>query len=258
MRLPSFFGRTQSDASPQPDYFDVDGGTVYAVGDIHGEITLLESLVEKIRGDVALPGTPGPKTLVFVGDFVDRGEDSRGALEFLANLAIPDCEVVLIRGNHEQQMLDFLKDPIGQRRWLDWGGRETLASFGIRSAFPTADDDQYIGIASEFREALGGLLSMVEQRTVLSQQIGNVILCHGGMDPDISITEQNPKYLMWGSESFMTRGGPPGYWYVHGHIIHEQPRIIGNRIAVDTGAYKTGILSVARITDDGCSFLQQY
>ncbi len=213
--------------------------------------------MKRIRADIARPETPGPKTLVFVGDLVDRGEDSRAVLEYLSDLSIPNCKIVLLRGNHEDQMVNFIEDPVGKRRWLDWGGRETLQSFGVRPPFPTADDDELYKTAEEFSTALGQLRDVVDSRTVLSWRVGNVIFCHGGMDPDIEIDQQHPKCLMWGSESFMERGGPPGYWYVHGHIIQEQPSIIGNRIAIDTGAYKTGLLTVARITDSGCAFLQQ-
>jgi serine/threonine protein phosphatase 1 len=255
MRISSLFGRALDRATPQPDRFDV-GGTLYAVGDVHGEITLLKALVKRIRADAGRPETMGPKKLVFVGDLVDRGENSRAVLEYLSTLTIPDCEIIFLLGNHEQQMLKFADDPVRHHRWLDWGGRETLTSFGVRS-FPASDEEHFLQIGEDFRDALGKLRSFVEDRTVLSCRMGNVILSHGGMDPDRDIEDQPEKYLIWGGNRFMERGGPPGYWYVHGHIIHDTPGVFGNRIAIDTGAYRTGILTVARITDDGCAFLQQ-
>jgi serine/threonine protein phosphatase 1 len=257
MRIPSLFGRGRGDSpSPQPEFFDV-GGTAYAVGDVHGKLNLLKALVDRIRADVANPATPGPKTLVFMGDYVDRGEDSRGVLEYLAALDIPDCELVFLRGNHEQQMVDFIDEPLAKRRWLDWGGRETLASFGFPAIFPTADDEEYIRMADAFGEALGALRRFIDERTVLWWRIGNVVFSHGGMEPSLPIDQQSPKTMLWGSDAFMKQGGPPGYWHVHGHVIQPKPGIFGNRIAVDTGAYDTGLLTVARITDDGCAFLQQ-
>lgn len=256
MRMPSLFGKNRGAAGPvQPGNFDV-GGTLYAVGDIHGKLALLKGLMKRIRADIERPGTPSPKTLVLIGDYVDRGEDSRGVLEYLDKLEIPDCRIVFLRGNHEQQMIDFIDDPLEKRRWLDWGGMETLASFGIPAVFPTAEDEEYIRISEAFGQALGPLRRFVEERTVLWWRVGNVVLSHGGMRPDCPIDEQSAKTMLWGSQTFMQYGGPPGFWHVHGHVIHDKPGIYGNRIAVDTGAYDTGVLTVARITDDGVAFLQ--
>jgi len=255
MRLSSLFSRDRNDGRT-PAFFDVDG-TVYAIGDIHGKLALLEKLVTRIRADIAKNGAHGRNTIVFMGDFVDRGEDSRGVLEYLDALEIPGCTLVFLRGNHEQQMLDFIDDPVGQCRWLDWGGMETLASFGIPAVFPTADDEEFEQTGRAFAKALGKLRVFVEHRCVYWWRVGNVVFSHAGMDPERPIDEQKPKAMMWGPPGFMERGGPPGYWHVHGHIIQETPGIFGNRIAVDTGAYRTGVLTVARITDDGCAFLQQ-
>ena len=257
MRIPSLFGKSRGTSPPHPEFFDAEGGTVYAVGDIHGELDLLKGLVGKISADVQRPQTDAPKTLVFMGDYVDRGVDSRGVLEYLADLKVPNCQIIFLRGNHEQQMVDFIDRPFEKRRWLEWGGVETLASFDIAPVFPTADEDDYIRTAESFGKAFGDLRKFIEERTVFFWQLGNIIFSHGGMDPALPVDEQKPKTMLWGNESFMRFGGPEGFWHVHGHVIHDKPGIYGNRIAVDTGAYKTGVLTVARITDDGCAFLQQ-
>jgi len=256
MRIPSLFGQKR-DAEPhaQPDFFDLDG-TVYAVGDVHGKLGLLKGLMTKLRADIAHEGTPGPKKLIFMGDYVDRGEDSKGVLQFLAGLAIPDCEIIFLRGNHEQQMIDFIDAPLKKQRWLDWGGMETLESFDRPAIFATASDTELTKAAQAFSAALGDLRQFIDERTRYWWRVGNVVFSHGGMDPSLSIDEQSPKTMLWGSQAFMDRGGPPGYWHVHGHVIHDQAAIIGNRIAVDTGAYASRILTAARITRDGCTFLK--
>jgi len=255
MRIPSLFGKGRGDAVPiQPEYFDVEG-TVYAVGDIHGELDLLRGLVKRIRADIERPQTPGPKRLIFMGDYVDRGEDSAGVLRYLSGLRLPDCEIIYLRGNHEQQMVDFIDDPLTKRRWLDWGGMDTLRSFGIEGTFATASDAELYSTAEKFRIAFGALREFIEDRTDFWFQIGNVVFSHAGMDPALPIDAQRSKTMLWGERSFMERGGPPGFWHVHGHVIHEQAGIIGNRIAIDTGAYATGTLTAARITSDGCAFL---
>ena len=256
MRLSSLFGRGRDESAPvQPEFFDVDG-TVYAVGDVHGELDLLKGLVARLRDDIGREGTFGPKKLIFMGDYVDRGEDSRGVLQYLSKLSIPDCEVIFLRGNHEQQMVDFIDDPLKKRRWLDWGGMETLQSFDQPAVFATASDAELIEAAAAFGEAFGELRQFIDERTEFWSRVGNVIFSHGGMEPHLPIEEQTSKTMLWGSRAFMDFGGPPGYWHVHGHVIHDEPAIVGNRIAVDTGAYKTGILTAARITDEGCAFLQ--
>ena len=257
MRIPSLFGKGRDGAAPtQPEKFELDG-TLYAIGDIHGKINLLKGLMSRVRADIARPETPGPKTLVFMGDYVDRGEGSRQVLEYLADLDIPGCRIVFLRGNHEQQMLDFIDRPYEKRRWLDWGGAETLTSFGLRPVFPTAEAEEYIEVAAEFGKVMVNLRAFIEEHTVYWWRVGNIVLSHGGMDPAQPIDEQKPRTMLWGDQSFLKQGGPPGFWHVHGHYIHKKPGIYGNRIAVDTGAYESGILTVARITRRGCAFLQQ-
>lgn len=256
MRIPSLFAKGRGGAArTHPEHFDLDG-TLYAVGDIHGKIDLLTGLMARIRADVGRAETPGPKTLVFMGDYVDRGEASRQVLEYLSDLDIPGCKIVYLRGNHEQQMVDFIDRPYRKRRWLEWGGAETLASFGLSTVFPTAEAEEYERTAAAFGTALGDLRSLIEERTVYWWRVGNVVLSHGGMDPALPIDEQSPKTMLWGHQNFLQQGGPPGFWHVHGHYIHRKPGIYGNRIAVDSGAYETGVLTVARITRKGCAFLQ--
>lgn len=256
MRLPSLFGSGRNtSASPQPDSFDVEG-ILYAVGDVHGKLDLLKGMVARLRDDIEGGEASQPKKLIFMGDYVDRGEDSRGVLQFLSELSIPDCEIVFLRGNHEQQMIDFIDEPLTKKRWLDWGGMETLQSFDQPAIFATASDDALLKSSAAFREALGPLRQFVDQRMQIWRREGNVIFSHAGMDPSLSIDQQINKTMLWGSQAFMERGGPEGFWHVHGHVIHDQPAVIGNRIAVDTGAYKSGVLTAARITSDGCAFLE--
>jgi len=256
MRLSSLFGKgREGHASTQPEHFDVEG-TVYAVGDIHGELDLLQGLMKRVRADIERDDTAGPKRLIFMGDYVDRGEDSRGVLQYLAALDIPECEIIYLRGNHEQQMIDFVDNPLIKQRWLDWGGMETLESFDIPAVFATASDRELLAVAEKMQNALGPLRHFVETRTRHWFQVGNVIFTHAGMDPSLPIDSQQNNTMMWGSKAFMEYGGPPGYWYVHGHVIYENASIMGNRIAVDTGAYSSGMLTVARITKDGCAFLE--
>lgn len=250
------FKRDRKSSKTVPDRIDVSG-TLYAVGDIHGMSALMNVMINFIREDAAKPNTPGPKTLVLMGDYIDRGEDSKGVLESLNALeSDDDLRVVLLRGNHDVLMLNFVDDPIKHSEWLNWGGVQTLASFGVPPVLPTASDEELHSAATQLGDALGELRELISKRTVLMHRNGNVVCAHAGLRPDEPVGEQPEKVLLWGSRRFMDQGGPPGLWTVHGHFIVEKAAIAGNRIAVDTGAYATGVLSAARINRHGVKFIR--
>ena len=256
MRLPRlpFARRGRAPATPLPGLPEVEG-TLYVVGDLHGCSALLDRMLGRIEADAW--DRDGPSTLVFVGDYVDRGEDSKGVLERLA--ALPAQEGarrhVFVRGNHEEALLRFLSDPLGGRDWLEWGGVQTLASFGVDPVLSSAPDGALRGVSAALRRAMGPLVRWLEEVPVLMHREGNVVACHAGMVPDLPPEGQPRQALLWGSRRFMERGGPPGLWVVHGHTIVDEAQVIGNRIAVDTGAYDTGTLSAAAIGRDGMTFL---
>lgn len=251
------FKRRRPAVNPPPDHFDVPG-TVYAVGDIHGMPDLLDGLVEQILADATEQETVGPNTLIFMGDYVDRGPDSRGVLRILTELEpSPGNEIVFLLGNHEAIMLDFVSDPLTYRQWLDWGGIQTLASFDVAPVMASSAEEELERAAAELKEALGEYRTFLQTATVMKHRIGNVLFCHAGMIPDVPYEEQPDDRLLWGSRRFMERGGIPGYWTVHGHTIVDEPGFIDNRIAIDTGAYASNVLTAARITSDGCTFMQQ-
>ena len=109
-----------------------DGVRLYAIGDIHGCAGLLDRLLEKISQEERAHG--GAARLIFLGDYVDRGPDSRGVLDRLIDVARRRPDTVFLKGNHEAVLLDFLADPEAASDWLSWGGVETLKSYGVRDA----------------------------------------------------------------------------------------------------------------------------
>ena len=110
----------------------VDGGLVYAIGDIHGRYDLLKRLLADISADAELRGQR--PTLVFLGDYVDRGPDSARVLQALWWLQRwADLDVRLLKGNHEAALLRFVHDPESAGPWLAFGGRETLAAYGVQA-----------------------------------------------------------------------------------------------------------------------------
>ena len=256
MAFLNMFKRERVPADVVPADFNV-AGTVYAIGDLHGMPHLLDVMLDFIVEDAPKHKTYGPTTVVFMGDYVDRGEDSKGVLERLSALKDDGkSRYVFLRGNHDAIMIDFIDDPVKHHQWLEWGGVQTLASFGVPPIMAGASEEELKETAALFSKALGDdLRHFVEKRTKLLHQNGNVLFCHAAVLPDRPIENQPEEAMMWGSRRFMEHGGPPGRWTVHGHTIVDKPQIFGNRIAIDTGAYATGILSGARITNHDCKFI---
>ena len=229
---------------------------VYAIGDIHGSSHLLAQLLEVIDQDFQSAGYQNPH-LVFVGDYVDRGEESAAVLQQLTTLrgSLPN-NVTCLMGNHEKMMLDFLDDPEERGpRWLRNGGLQTLASFGIGALTETAPPLQLQHARSALRQALPDGLEDWLRGLPLYWQSGNVVVTHAGADPTHPIQEQERNTLLWGTRDFTKTPRPDGLWIVHGHIVVDTAHAEAGRIAVDTGAYFSGRLTAAAIAPDQLRFL---
>ena len=234
-------------AAPAPER------ATYAVGDIHGRADLLETLLARIAADVEERG--GPADLVFLGDYVDRGPDSRAVLERLAALGPgPWHAPICLMGNHERLMLDFLADPLAGPWWLGCGGAATLASFGIEAARDEADPATLAGLARALDARLGDMRGFIEG-LALTHLSGTLLIAHAGADPDRPPEAQPEEALLWGRSAIRRRPRGDGIWTLHGHFKLAEPEIAPGRIAVDTGAWQTGRLTAARIGPDGVAFL---
>lgn len=231
---------------------------IYAVGDVHGRADLMEVLLEKIlvdalrererSGDVCPP-------VVFLGDVVDRGPDSKGALELLCAIRDwPEIAPILLMGNHEAMLLKFLSDPVRHRRWLTYGGYETLVSYGLGRVGDLGDETELQRIAAALAEAMGDHLEMLQQ-AVTWHVDGNLAFVHAGADPDLPIEMQPEDALIWGTEAFERKRRRDGIWIVHGHTIVEKPVARRGRIPLDTGAYITGVLTALKIHGTDLRFL---
>jgi len=227
------------------------GVRVYAVGDIHGCTAELGRLMDAILSDRA--DWDGTCHLVFLGDYVDRGPDSRGTVERL--LAPPaGFEVRYLRGNHEQTLLDFVDDASLYRGWKDFGGRETLLSYGVTP--PRFDEPSALEEARlAFRSALPPSHLAFFHSLPLSLTIGSYFFAHAGVRPGVVLERQSAEDLMWIRDEFLLSPVDFGKVVVHGHTPTEQPVRRANRIGVDTGAYATGLLTAAVLEGETCRFL---
>ena len=220
---------------------------IYAVGDIHGRFDLLEELLEKIRKDEQAQEDGRATQLVFLGDYVDRGDASRGVLEELSKLReTTDFSIVFLMGNHEEAMLRFLEAPVSEASWLQYGGLQTLASFGIttRLVKPTRADIN--AMHQEFCSAIRPYLTFLND-LVLQHASGDYFFCHAGVNPEKTLSQQSKRALLWGHALALVDQPRPRKRIVHGHY---DDLVVSNkigRICIDTGAYYSGILTALRV-----------
>jgi len=232
-----------------------DGVRVYAIGDIHGRLDLLRMLHTKIQKD--LEAKPVEECiLVYMGDYVDRGPHANGVISTLIRGVPFQAEAHYLKGNHEDALLTFLDDPSFLRMWRDYGGIETLASYGVRIPPVESGEDWIQETHMKFMAALPRTHLAFLQGLKLTYEKGDFFFAHAGVRPGVSLEEQQSADLLWIREPFLVSKRFHGKMVVHGHTPQEQPVIKTNRIGIDTGAYITGALTSIVIEGTTFRFLQ--
>jgi diadenosine tetraphosphatase ApaH/serine/threonine PP2A family protein phosphatase len=229
------------------------GQLVYAVGDIHGRSDLLAELLADIAADAAGEDA-AKKTLIFVGDYVDRGPDSRGVVEALLQALPEGFSTHFLKGNHEALLLDFLDDPGRLDHWRVNGGEATMRSYGV-------DVESLKGAPSEaWRDAFMAALPPAHfdfyRHLKLDVTLGDYLFVHAGVRPDVPLHAQNDQDLIWIRDEFLDATEPFGKIVVHGHTPVREPVVRSNRIGIDTGAVFSGRLTALRLQNDDWRFLQ--
>jgi serine/threonine protein phosphatase 1 len=224
------------------------GARAYAIGDIHGRLDLLDALLCKIEAEIA--ERPADRIfLIFLGDLIDRGPDSAEVVERLRTYLAPaGVKLVFLMGNHEEVMLKVLageKDVLDA--WLTFGGAECLESYGISRR-------ELEGLSEEAALALIAQRVPAAHRTFLESfadtfRFGDYLFVHAGIRPGLGIEEQAGKDLRWIREPFLSDSKEHGCMVVHGHTIVEKVDERRNRIGIDTGAYRTGILTALAVEE---------
>lgn len=241
--------------SPQPLRRRIDLGEVppsfafYAIGDVHGCLDLLLEAEEKIERDVTRHGIPG--LVLLLGDYIDRGPQSAGVLAHLLTPPPKGCRRLALCGNHEAAFLSFFRDPLANLQWLDFGGRETLKSYGL-------DCDYFLTRwGRDTRELVRAMNTAVPESHIrlieglpISLRSKGIVFVHAGLRPGISLSLQADDDLLWIREPFLSEGPKLPLLVVHGHTPSDSPQIGPNRIGIDTAAFATGKLTVLRIKDD--------
>jgi serine/threonine protein phosphatase 1 len=233
-----------------------EGQLLYAVGDIHGRLDLLQSLLDLIDADARASGHAGRRTLVFLGDYVDRGPDSRGVVERLMRDLPQGFDTHFLKGNHEAILLDFLEDAWRLDHWRLNGGDATMLSYGV----DTERLGRFGAPPETWRDAFAEALPEAHLRFFKSLQLsasfGDYLFVHAGVRPGVPLAAQSEADLIWIRGPFLDHAGPLGKIVVHGHTPGQEPVTRPNRIGIDTGAVFTGRLTALRLQDGSREFLQ--
>jgi len=251
-RLLSRFAKPSPSAVRAPD-----GRRLYAIGDIHGHLDLLEGLLARIRADEAAHG--GPKgELIFLGDLINRGPQSAQVIDHLIAVQAERPETRFLLGNHEEVFLKALGGDGRALRFFDrMGGTQTILSYGIaREAYDAADYDELaemlqVAVPPAHRAFLASFEDLIVE--------GNYVFVHAGIRPGVPLDEQQPGDLRWIRDEFLRLSKPliPGMVIIHGHTICDDIVERPGRIGLDTGAYRSGVLSAMGFEDSRRWILQE-
>ena len=255
MTLHAFESRWEPAPRPTPP-----GTTLLAIGDVHGHLEHLDALLGLLRSEIARARAAGRACeLVLIGDYVDRGPANLGVLRRVldlerGSLGIP---VTALRGNHDHYLIDFLMapepDPEAIEAWCGNGGGATLAELGLSEKDLLTRDPMVL--AARGRDAAGPEILGLLARLELHRPIGEYLFVHAGVHPDRLLAEHGLRELLWLREPFLsTRKWAHPFAVVHGHTIRG-PEVCPHRIAIDSGAYRTGVLTAVQLADDRLRFL---
>lgn len=232
-----------------------EGQRLYAVGDVHGRLDLLDDMLNRIEADLARRPHPRAR-VIMLGDYVDRGPDSRGVIARLLALREGAPTATFLLGNHDSYVEEYLARPDWYDRTYHWlhpamGGAATLASYGVSAATqfdPSATRDAF---AAALPPAHRDFLTGCE----LWSRVGGYVFVHAGIRPGVAMEDQTRDDCIWIREPFLTSTEDFGFKVVHGHTIVERVEHRPNRIAIDTGVARGGQLSCLVLEGDSVALL---
>jgi len=240
-------------SSPRRTFRAPPNSCIYAIGDIHGRADLLAETYRRIREDDTKAER---RVVVHVGDYVDRGDQSRGVIDLILSKPLPGYECVHLLGNHEQFMMDFLHNATVGPVWFVNGGDATLASYRVSLKGGDTRESMMLRLQQDFREKLPKEHRAFLNALQLMHHEGDYLFVHAGIRPGVAIEAQVPEDVLWIREEFLDSGADHGACVVHGHTIYDQPDFKANRIGIDTGAFMTGKLTCLVLEEDNRRVLQ--
>ncbi|HET7816321.1 MAG TPA: metallophosphoesterase [Sphingomicrobium sp.] len=230
------------------------GYRVYAIGDVHGRLDLLDDALAQIEADIdARP--QARNIIVFLGDLIDRGPSSAQVVERARTYLRPGVRTVFLSGNHEEVLLRLVRgESRFLRDWLRFGGAECARSYGISpTALKRMDPAQAVEL---LRTSIPKQDQEFLESFVDTFRIGSYLFVHAGLRPGVPLPEQKQSDLRWIREPFLENEDDHGFIVVHGHTIADRVDVRDNRIGLDTGAYRSGVLTAMGLEGRERWFLQ--
>ncbi len=218
---------------------------IYAIGDIHGRHDLLQKAEQAIVEDAA--AIPGRKLIITLGDYIDRGPSSAQVISHLMAPPPENFDRISLTGNHEIAMLDYLDGLVSFSDWMRMGSDALLRSYGL--------DPQHLPLVFPSAAKLDGFIrqSIPKPHVDFLRSLPifvdtpNVLFVHAGIDPMLPIDEQSDEDLVFIRHRFFESRQPLPKLIVHGHTPNEEPEIFPKRLNLDTAAFHSGKLTVARL-----------
>lgn len=245
-------GKTYALTEPGIHYLDArgpDGMRLYAIGDVHGRHDLLAAMHRRIESE--LEHAPGSDwRIIHLGDYVDRGPDSRSVIDFLIETRKRDPRNIMLAGNHDIGMLEFLAEAEPDGLFVNYGGVQTAQSYGV----DLLRDGHWYGKAQAIARGHMALVKAVPhshidflQSLTFSATFGDFFFCHAGIRPGVPLDRQNQQDLIWIRDAFHDHPGLFSKVIVHGHTPVPEAEVKANRVNVDTLAWKSGTLSALAV-----------
>ncbi|MEZ5802216.1 MAG: metallophosphoesterase family protein [Rhizobiaceae bacterium] len=217
-----------------------EGMRLYAIGDVHGCAEHLAEMHRLIAAEIERD-RPRDWRIVHLGDYIDRGPDSKGVLARLIEAKARDARHIALLGNHDAGFLDFLAEPTHHGLFARFGGETTAASYGVSVNFgdPAALERGHAALTKAMPRSHIDFLAKLS----LSVCFGDFFFCHAGIKPGVPLDRQQAEQLIWIRDEFLDCPTLHPKVVVHGHTPTERPEVMSNRVNIDTGCYRTSVLT---------------
>ena len=249
--LKNFWRQSNRPAPSTPD-----DQVIYAIGDVHGRADLLERLHRTIQKDAETRDASKIKTLIYLGDYIDRGPFVRDVFDLLIESPLAGFEGVHLKGNHEAMMLDFLDDPTTGLEWRDNGGLETLRSYDASQSTVEQTPMSYDAARDLLAQNLPASHKAFLEDLQLSVSFGDYFFCHAGVRPGVPLDAQDEQDLLWIRNIFLNSDKDFGKVIVHGHTPDKNVEFKPNQIGIDTGAFMTNVLTCLVLDGESQTLIQ--
>jgi len=224
------------------------GKRIYAIGDIHGRKDLFEQVVTAIEEDTARRST-AEVTIIVLGDFVDRGSQSAAMISLLRACG-RFTRMIVLKGNHEATMVDAVKGAYdAMDAWIEFGGGATLESYGVSRACVEDGDARALVKAAQLKVPASDI-AWLDALPIFHREDGYYFV-HAGIRPGVSLRRQSVEDQLWIRDAFTSSDATHEAVVVHGHSVEDSGvAFCDNRIGVDTGAGRGGVLSAVGLEED--------